>query len=243
LDPRHRNNPRKLPPPASPAGQHTLPTPTAVIFDIGRVIVRLDMERAFEPIAAGMQGAGAPSGKCLSSEDIWALIRADECWDKWQEGRISPSDWHRRLMDILKLSLTLEEFRDAWNRVLNPQPILSDELFAQLGARCRLALLSNTDPIHVECLERSFTFGRYFPTRIYSCGVGASKPSPAIYQAALDSLGVPAREALYIDDIQEFVDAARRLGLDSIRFEDPALLAAELRRRGLLQGTGDPAVP
>lgn len=237
MDPRHSNNPGEL----RPARQ--LPTPAAVIFDIGRVIVRLDMERAFEPIGAAMHGAGAPSGKCLSSEDIWALIQADECWDKWQEGRISPSDWHRRLMGVLKLSLTFEEFRDAWNRVLNPQTILSDELFAQLATRCRLALLSNTDPIHVECLERSFTFGRYFPTRIYSCGVGASKPSPAIYQAALDSLGVPAHEALYIDDIQEFVDAARRLGLDAIRFEGPALLAAELRRRGLLQGTGDRAVP
>ena len=220
-----------------------LRTPRAVIFDIGRVIVRLDPERAFEPIAAAMQNAAGPSDKRLSAADTWALIRADECWDKWQEGRISPSDWHRRLMDVLKLSLTLEEFRDAWNRVLNPQTILSNELFAQLGARCRLALLSNTDPIHVECLERRFTFGRYFPTRIYSCGVGASKPSPAIYRAALDSLGVPAHEALYIDDIQEFVDAAGRLGMDAIRFENPALLRSELRRRGLLQGTGRPAVP
>jgi len=207
------------------------------------VIVRLDLERAFAPIAAAMHEAGAPTGKSLSSEDTWALIRADECWDKWQEGRISPADWHQRIMGILKLSLSYAEFRDAWNRVLNPQTILSEELFAQLGARCRLALLSNTDPIHVECLEQRFTFGRYFPTRIYSCSVGASKPSPAIYRAALESLGVPAREALYIDDIQEFVDAANRLGLDAIRFENPALLRSELRRRGLLQGTGGPAVP
>jgi len=220
-----------------------LRTPRAVIFDIGRVIVRLDLERAFAPIAAAMQNAAGPSDKRLSAADTWALIRADDSWDKWQEGRISPADWHQRIMGLLKLSLSYAEFRDAWNRVLHPQTILSDELFAQLGGRCRLALLSNTDPIHVECLEQRFTFGRYFPTRIYSCGVGASKPSPAIYQAALESLGVLAHEALYIDDIEEFVDAARQLGLDAVRFENPAVLGSELRRRGLLQGTGGPAVP
>ena len=214
-----------------------------MIFDIGRVIVRLDLERAFEPIAAAMHDAGGPSAKRLSSEDTWALIRADKCWEEWQEGRISPSGWHQHLMRRLKLSLTYAEFRDAWNRVLDPQTILSDKLFAQLAERCRLALLSNTDPIHVECLEQHFTFGRHFPTRIYSCGVGASKPSPAIYRAALEALGVRAHEALYIDDIQEFVDAARQVGLDAIRFENPALLERELRNRGLLQGTGRPAVP
>lgn len=206
--------------------------PKGVIFDVGRVIVRLNLNRAFVPIAAAMRDKDG-SAQRLSPEDAWKIVRGDERWQDWQEGRLSPAEWHEHLMRRLKLSLTYAKFRDAWNLVLDPETILSEGLFARLGARCRLALLSNTDPIHAESLERRFSFARHFPVRIYSCNVGASKPSAAIYRAALESLGIAAHEALYVDDIQEFVDAARQIGLDAIRFETRDLLELELRRRQL----------
>ena len=215
------------------AAEVTAPIPKAVIFDIGRVIVRLDPRRALEPVAAAMNGSGKLRSRTPSAEDVWELIRADERWHDWQEGRISPIQWHQHLMRRLKLSLGFEEFRKAWNLVIDPDLILGDAFFERLSARCRLALLSNTDPIHVEHLEQRFSFWRYFPVRVYSCRVGMSKPSPAIYGAALDSLGVAAEEALYVDDIGEFVSAARQIGLDSIHFQTKELLESELRRRRL----------
>ena len=209
-------------------------TPKAVIFDIGRVIVRLDLKRAFTPIAAAvLEHANQPAER-LSPEDMWELIRADERWQDWQEGRISPTAWHQHMMRRFNISLSYTEFRDTWNLVLDPEPILDENFFIQLRSRCRLALLSNTDPVHVECLEKQFAFGRHFPVRIYSCRVGASKPSPLVYRAALEGLGVTAQEAVYVDDIQEFVDAARKVGLDAIRFETRELLEEELRRRHLV---------
>lgn len=207
--------------------------PKAVIFDIGRVIVRLNLNRAFAPIAAEM-GDSRGSARRLSPEDVWKIIYKDERWPDWQEGRLSPQEWHEHLMRRLNLSLTYVQFREVWNLVLDPQTILGDELFAHLGERCRLALLSNTDPLHVEALEERFTFSRHFPVRIYSCTVGASKPSAAIYRTALERLGIAASEALYVDDIQEFVDAAQRLGLDAIRFETRHGLECQLRKRELL---------
>lgn len=215
------------------ASERTRSTPKAVIFDIGRVIVRLDVKRALTPIATAMRGAADQPAKRFSPEDAWEIIRADQRWLDWQEGRLLPAEWHAHLMRRLKLSLSYEEFRDAWNLVLDPELILSESLFVGLAARCRLALLSNTDPIHVAYLEQHFSFGRHFPVRIYSCTVGTSKPSPVIYQAALESLGVAAHEAVYIDDIQEFVDVARQMGFDAIRFENRELLELELRRRHL----------
>ncbi len=214
-------------------GEGSFSTPKAVIFDIGRVIVRLDLRRALQPMAAAMEGNANQSAKHLSPEEVWELIRKDARWNDWQEGRMSAAEWHEHLMGRLKLSLSYEDFRDAWNLVLDPELILAESLFVQLGTRCQLALLSNTDPIHLECLERCFTFGHHFPVRIYSCRVGASKPSPVIYRVALESLGVTAREALYVDDIQEFVDAARQEGLDAIHFETRDLLELELHRRHL----------
>ena len=226
------NRPATLKEPRVLEGER-LPAPKAVIFDIGRVIVRLDLRRALAPIAAAMQGDRNQSAKRLSPEEIWELIRADQHWHAWQEGRMSSVEWHRHLMRRLNLSLSYEQFRDAWNLVLDPELILGETLFLHLGSLCQLALLSNTDPIHAECLEQHFTFGRHFPVRIYSCEIGASKPSPAIYQATLKSLHVAAHDALYIDDIREFVDAARELGMDAIHFESRYRLELELRRRRL----------
>ncbi len=216
-----------------PSVKRAVSIPKAVIFDIGRVIVRLDPKRAFAPIAARITDAANSRAKQLSADQVWKLISADEHWQEWQEGRLSPAKWHRHLMQRLKLSLTYGEFRDAWNRVLDPELILPEELFVRLSAHCRLALLSNTDPIHAECLERRFGFWRHFPVRIYSCQVGATKPSPSIYGAALKSLGVAASEALYVDDIPEFAEAARKIGLDAICFKTRELLEVDLQHRHL----------
>ena len=146
---------------------------------------------------------------------------------------MTSEQWHEHITRRLGVALTLEDFCEAWNRALDPQTILPDDLFAQLAPRCRLALLSNTDPIHVEALETCFSFVHHFPVRVYSNQVGASKPSATIYLAALRALGVKPAEALYIDDIAAYADSARELGLDAIHFEAPQQLYSELSRRRL----------
>jgi FMN phosphatase YigB (HAD superfamily) len=161
--------------------------PRAVIFDIGRVIVNLEPGRALAPLA----GTGrAPH----SSQDIWHRILNDPRWNDWQEGRIEPREWHEHLTRGLDIALGFDDFCAAWNRTLHPETILKDSLFANLAPQCKLAVLSNTDPLHSALLDAEFPFLRYFPARIYSCRVGASKPSPVIFQAALDALHVSAGE-------------------------------------------------
>jgi putative hydrolase of the HAD superfamily len=201
-------------------------TPKAVIFDIGGVIVRVNVARAM-----GVAGGGA----MRSPQRVWAAIEADPLWKDWQEGRIEPREWHRHLSEKLGSPLDFEAFCDAWNRVLEPEPIIGDEVFRELDRRCRLALLSNTDPIHVAHMEKNFSFMRYFPVRIYSCRVGACKPAPEIYRRALAETGVAAGEAMYIDDLEENVRAANEIGMLGWRFTGLATLETEFRRFGLLK--------
>jgi putative hydrolase of the HAD superfamily len=200
--------------------------PKAVIFDIGRVIVRLQPALTLQPLAAHTSQGHTP-------QQIWMDIQSDPRWEDWQEGRMEPREWHRHLTQRFQISLGFEEFCRVWNSALRPETILRENLFVNLSRRCRLAVLSNTDPLHSTLLEAQFSFLRHFPTRIYSWRVGASKPSATIYRAALRAVGVEAGEALYVDDVSEYVQAARRLGLDAIHFETPAQLSEELIRRGL----------
>lgn len=194
----------------------------AVIFDIGRVLVRLDIAGSLSGLARGIS---------LSPDEIWSAIQTDPRWHDWQEGRIAPHDWHLHLTRRLGSPLTFDEFRDAWNRSLERQPLQSDDLFKTLAKNKRLALLSNTDPIHVAHLESTYSFFQFFPpaARIYSCSVRASKPSPVIFQAALKAVKAQAAETVFIDDILEYVEAARSLGLRSIQYLNPEQLRADLR--------------
>lgn len=61
---------------------------------------------------------------------------------------------------------------------------------------------------------------------ILSCEVGCSKPSPAIFRAALDALGVSADRSMFVDDLSEYLDGAASLGMRTVqirRFEhEPA---------------------
>jgi len=196
----------------------------AVIFDIGRVLIRIDVPRAMKGMACGLS---------LSPEELWSAIEKDPRWKDWQEGRISARDWHWHMKQRFGGSATFEQFTETWNLVLHPEPIHGKELFEKLAKKYRLALLSNTDPIHVAHMESHYDFFSYFPARVYSCSVGATKPNPLIYREALRACRVRAEEAVYVDDIAAYVEAAQRLGMSGIQFQSPEQLALAFRAQGL----------
>jgi len=196
----------------------------AIIFDIGRVLIRVDVSRAMDGLASGLS---------LTPQEAWSAIEKDPRWLDWQEGRISPRDWHLHLSKRLGSSLTFEQFSEVWNRALDPSPIHAESFFENLSKNYRLALLSNTDPIHMSNEEARFSFFRFFPIRIYSYRVGASKPDPLIYREALQACKVRAEEAVYIDDIAAYAEAARRLGMTGIVFQSPEQLQSDFRNLGI----------
>ncbi len=214
MPPSHSRGPRPRPIP-----------PAAIIFDIGGVIVRVDPRRVLPILHSKKMGSPAKA---------WTAIQLDPLWLDWQEGRLAPRDWCAHLTQQFGLRLSFHEFCRAWCSVLLPNQLLPDHLFARLSRRCRLVLLSNTDPLHVEYQLSHFKFMRYFPARVFSCQVGASKPEPKIYRAAIHAAGVPPARILYTDDVLSFVQAGRSMGLDAIQFISSRQLNAALRLRSLL---------
>jgi glucose-1-phosphatase len=196
----------------------------AIIFDIGRVLIRLNVAHATGGLAEGLS---------LSPQEIWTALEKDPLWKDWQEGRISPRAWHLHLSKRLGSQLNFEQFVEVWNRALDPKPIHEDGLLAKLAKRYRMAVLSNTDPLHVAHMEATYGFLQLFPVRIYSCRVGASKPDPIIYKEALEACKARAQEAVYVDDVPSYAQAAERLGMRGIVFETPEGLWDRLRQIGI----------
>jgi putative hydrolase of the HAD superfamily len=198
----------------------------AIIFDIGRVIIHIDLRKAQVGLAEGLT---------LSPEELWSAIENDPRWKDWQEGRMTARDWHSNLTNRLGIPLKFERFASVWNGILDPKTILGNHVFEALSERYCLALLSNTDKIHVDHMEANFDFMRHFlkARRIYSCTLGASKPEPLIYREALRACKAKAEEAIYIDDIAVNVEAARRLGLHGIQFASPEQLMRDFKHLGV----------
>ena len=199
----------------------------AIIFDIGRVLIRVNVSRAMDGLASGLT---------LTPQEVWSAIEKDPRMLDWQEGRISPRDWYLHINKRLGTALTFEQFSEVWNRALDPNPIHEDSFLEKLSKNYRLALLSNTDPLHMSHAEGNFAFFRFFPNRIYSYRVGASKPDPLIYREALKACRVGAEEAVYIDDVAAYAEAARQLGMTGLVFQSPEQLQTDLRALGVRFG-------
>jgi glucose-1-phosphatase len=199
----------------------TSPKVRAIIFDIGRVLIRVNVARAMTGLADGVP---------LSPEEGWSALEKDPRWKDWQEGRMSPQDWHLHVSRRLGSKLSFEQFVAVWNGALDPTPIHEEAFLEKLGKEYRLAVLSNTDPLHVAHMEQSYGFFGLFPVRIYSCSVGASKPNPVIYKEALRACKVRAQEAIYVDDVPAYAQAATQLGMQGIVFRSPEQLQSDLRK-------------
>jgi FMN phosphatase YigB (HAD superfamily) len=196
----------------------------AIISDIGRVIVGVDVSRAMQGLSSSIP---------LSPKEIWSAIEKDPRFVDLQDGRITARDWHLHIVRRLGGNLTYDQFIQAWNAALLPETLQPDSLWAGLSKKYRLSLLSNTDPIHVAHMESTFTFFKYFPVRIYSCVVGSSKPNPVIYQDALRATKVKANEAVFIDDLEENVASAKSLGMIGVHCAIPANLVESLKSVGV----------
>jgi HAD superfamily hydrolase (TIGR01493 family) len=62
---------------------------------------------------------------------------------------------------------------------------------------------------------------------VLSCELGARKPDPAIYRAALDALETRADNALFVDDQTAYCDGARALGIDTRLIQRPTAMPFE----------------
>ena len=106
-------------------------------------------------------------------------------------------------------------FDELWcngDRALYSETIEVLEYFKNKGYK--IGVISDTSPSLQYSLEQ-LGIAKYFDSFIASSLVGAGKPSPIIFNAALDSVGVKAEESLYVDDYKPEADGAREQGFTS----------------------------
>jgi FMN phosphatase YigB (HAD superfamily) len=196
----------------------------AILFDLGRVLVHFDFKRGYRAL----------EGLCPHpAAEIPKLLMGTGLVEQFETGLIEPRAFVEQLSGILSLNAGYDDFCGIWSSIFT-DPLVPESLLEGLAARYRLVLLSNTNALHFEMIRASYgNLLRHFHSLALSYQVKAMKPRPEIYHAAVRMAGCAPEECFYTDDIADYVEAARRLGIDAVQFESSAQLQAELSRRGI----------
>lgn len=96
------------------------------------------------------------------------------------------------------------------------------------AAGYKLGLLSNLHQEFARHLRDHAAWLRHFHVPVFSAEVRRVKPEPEIYRHILEKLAVPASAALFIDDRQSNIEAARHEGIHSLLFNSVHQLRSDL---------------
>ena len=107
-------------------------------------------------------------------------------------------------------------------------------LLPELKKKYKLVLLSNTNILHQKYGWNEYAFLKYFDKLILSHEVHAVKPEEKIYRAVEEYTHLPSEEHIFIDDIYEYAEAAKKLGWDAIQFKNYNQLIDELKTKEII---------
>ncbi len=128
-----------------------------------------------------------------------------------ETGQIEPRDFVDQFCRLIDLRADYDQFCEIWSCIFTGT-LVPESMLEGLARRYRLVLVSNTNAIHFEMIQRSYPLLRHFHDLVLSHEVGAAKPDPRIYQVALEKAGCRPGECFYTDDIPEFVDGCEGFG-------------------------------
>jgi putative hydrolase of the HAD superfamily len=203
-----------------------------ILLDVGQVLIALDYPAALRSVMQYTRLPGEEISKRMSGNQTVLL---------YESGKLPTEEFYEAICRLLEMEVSLEDFKRGWGDMFAfPGPegqCISAALFRELKRRYRVVALSNTNEMHWEYLESVFPLIHEFDDYALSFRVGAMKPDPLIYRAALSCAGCTAGEALFIDDLPINIEAAEELGIQGLLYRTEAQLRADLVRLGLLDRT------
>jgi putative hydrolase of the HAD superfamily len=196
----------------------------AILFDLGKVLIHFDFQRGYRALEPFCPHSAA---------EIPRRIAGTGLVDRFESGLVEPREFVDEMSRILDLRVDYDRFCEIWSCIFMHE-LLPESMLIGLAKRYRLVLLSNTNALHFEVLRRSYAHMlRHFHQLVLSYEVRAMKPKPEIFRAAVGAAQCRAEECFYTDDIAAYVEGARKLGIDAVRFESREQIEREMHARGI----------
>jgi len=199
---------------------------SAIVFDLGKVLIPFDYAPAIDKLNKIEDGLGNRFIEFYKSN--YHFHR------DFERGKISGNDFVEKMLEVVNHKIDAETFKKYYADIFSlNEDVIS--LLPILKTDYKLFLLSNTDSIHQKYGWQKYEFLKYFDNLILSHEVHSVKPEEKIYRTVEDASGFPSEEHFYIDDIQEYVDAAINLVWYAVQFVDYQKLVSDLKERNILK--------
>lgn len=188
----------------------------AIIFDMGGVLVDLDIEDCKKVFK-----------ETLGYDDIDHII--DACHQKGiygdlEEGTLSAEEFRSIVLAGSRPGSTPEMVDEAMSHILVGIQPYKVQMLKKLAQEYDLYMLSNNNDICLPYSRAMFAdagipLEDIFKKCFFSFEMKALKPSAAFYKAVVEQIGLPAEEMFFIDDSQRNVDGSIAAGLPAVYYE------------------------
>jgi putative hydrolase of the HAD superfamily len=190
-----------------------------VISDLGNVVLFFEPRIFYQKMAAYCP---------YSADDIAErVLRHKDIIRSFSTGKVEPTDFYTEVMRNLEAKIGQETFYRIYNDVFSLNPPILD-LLNKLKSNHIMILLSNTDVEHFGFIKKKFPEIFLFDEYVLSYEIGCLKPDPNIYMMALKKAGVRADECVFLDDLEQNIEGAQRLGMNTILYGPQTDLEAKL---------------
>ena len=196
-----------------------------IIFDLGGVIFKFNHMIICKRLSKA-------SG--ISPKDVYKIIFNNGVEKDYDEGKITSKNFYKTINNILKTNLSFAKFNNIWSDIFKENIKVSNLIRKLKDTNYKLYLLSNTNEMHFNFLKNNFEIINSFDGYILSYKIGYRKPSIEIYNAVLRKTGLAACNHIYIDDLENFVNIAKSLGMIGIVFKSFIELKRELFNNNIL---------
>lgn len=201
-----------------------MPAPSAVVFDLGNVLLTWDRARPYRALMADDAAVDDFLTRVLPM-DWHATLDAGRPWDDALAERIALYPGHEALIRAYRT-----RFSETIPGAIGGTVAILESLAAQ---GIPLYALTNF-PVEVfdETRDR-FDFFRHFRGIVVSGYEKVMKPDPEIFRRLTARYDIRPQAAAFIDDLPANVAAATACGFTGLHFTGPEKLAADLSRLGL----------
>ena len=199
--------------------------PTAVVFDLGKVLLDFDYRVAAGRLAPLIDG---------DVTDVQRLINQAPLLAEYEAGRIDSREFYRRVQKALSFRGSYDQFAAAFADIFSAVP---DTIALHAEVRRRgvpTYLLSNTNDLAVGHIRQRYPFFNEFDGHVLSYECGSLKPEARIYEVLETVSGRRGPELIFLDDRAENVEAARDRGWRAVLHHDAAQSRAALVTAGVL---------
>lgn len=122
-----------------------------------------------------------------------------------------------------------QKLREIYNKSITINKEVFD-MAKSLKLKFKLVILSNDTSDWMEAKIKRFGLLEVFDKVYCSANIGAAKPDAKIFEYVLNDMKIKPEEFLFIDNQENNIEAARKLGINVIYFENMQVLSQQLSK-------------